>query len=383
MPARSSLALAYLALVAAGCHTVSFANDPFAPGGAKSSLLELYDIEWWTSLAPARLWEFAPRELASPAVDPDTHRVIVATRDGMVRALSAVDGTVQWAFSTRGPFNAGPRIHEGIAYLPGADGTLYAIDVRTGGLKWRYDAGEELATTPVVTSGKVLVASQADTLYAVDAKTGQWSWQYRRDTPGGFTVRGAAAPKIDMGVAYIGFSDGYVVALAVADGAEKWERALGRPGGQFIDVDTTPVLDDSGRLYVASYDAGIFALDSQTGQVEWTAAKQGVTSLLPAGDVLFTAGNSQVGAVLAENGRPLWAYDLAGRFAQEPLFARGMLIVPVNEALLFLDPTTGQPQTAFDPGPGVSATPTREAPRLYVLSNLGTVYAMRLHGSGG
>lgn len=378
---RSALLAIALAL-AAGCHSVPLSGDPTARD-RRGEVPALFSIDWWVPLVSAPMLEFAPRELAAPAIDARTGRVFVTTRDGYVRALSPVDGRVEWEFKTGAPFSAGPAVREGVVYVPGGDGTLYALGAEQGKLRWKYDAGEELATTPVWASGKVLVATHNDLLFAVDAADGRWLWGYRRDPPSGFTVRGAAAPKVETGLAYVGFSDGFVVAIDLSDGTMKWERSLSTPAKQFLDVDSTPVLDDSGRVYVASYKDGIYALSQETGEVEWHTARAGVTSLIPQGGLLFASGDGRVSALRAEDGREQWSLSIDGKAGRVPLFARGLLLVPTANALLFVDPTTGRVRTAWDPGRGVSATPVSSEGRLYVLSNLGYVYAMRLSGGRG
>lgn len=426
MPNPRALALAALGLLAVACKTSS-AVDPTSSRFSPSRARSVFSVEWWTSLvvsSPAApfpelpaapvdekqaekekqpekkepepqqialtgssfsearlaLWDYAPRELASPALDPGTGRLIVLTRDGQVRAVEP-GGAVAWAFQTRGAFSGSPTIHEGVVYVPGGDGMLYAADAKTGALKWRYDAKEELATAPVLASGKVLVASQSDIVFAVDAATGEWKWQYRRDTPSGFTIRGAARPAVRGGVAYAGFSDGFLVALKVEDGTVQWERALSKTG-QYIDVDSSPVLDDAGRLYAASYKDGLYALDAETGAVRWHSAASGVSNVIGAGAVIFTTGDQQIGAHDAATGRSLWSLSVRDRAARMPVLARGYLLVPVDSALLFVDPVSGRSELSWDPGQGVTATPLVRGPRAYVLSNLGYLYVLSLGRSG-
>lgn len=366
----------------AACHTVPLAADPMSPR-RKPAPIAVYEIEWWVPLVPPSLWEIGPREPASPGVDPATGTVVVATRDGFVRAMS-IDGVKVWEFKTQGPFAAGPAVEEGVAYVPGGDGNLYALELETGKPLWTFAANEELVTTPVLLPDKVLVVSQADTLFAVDRETGKWAWQYRRDPPAGFTVRGASAPRALGETLFIGFADGYLVALSAADGVVRWERALSTSGGnEFLDVDTAPVVSDGDRVYAASYKDGIYALNAATGEVLWHSPRAGVTSLLPRGDVLFTTGDASVGAVARDSGRVLWSLDLEGRAGQPPALSKGLLVVPTGDALLFVEPASGRARVAWDPGEGVSATPTRSAQRLYVLSNRGTLYAMRILGGAG
>src|SRR5438045_9251249 len=98
----------------------------------------------------------------------------------------------------------------------------------------------------------LLVASQSETLFAIDRATGKWKWQYRRDAPPGFTVRGTSTPVVQGGVVYMGFADGYLVALKLSDGAPKWQRNLSTCGGlPFLDADATPIVDAAGHRSAA------------------------------------------------------------------------------------------------------------------------------------
>lgn len=381
------------AQVAIGCHKYSLHDGPLARADSGGPPVAIFHIDWRRELVAPKIWEYAPREYATPAVDPDTGRILALTRDGWVRCLNP-EGKEEWTFETKGAFNAGAKVKEGIAYVPGGDGFLYALNSRTGKLVWSYDSKEELATVPVVSAGKVLVASSSNTLYAVEAATGKWLWQHRRDQPSGFTVHGASAPTVSFGVVYAGFSDGTLVALNLEDGTVKWERGLGAAGGQFYDVDTSPVVDDSGRVYAASYKDGIYALDAESGSISWHQEKTGIRALAKRGEVLFAAGEDQLGAMLGESGYPIWAAPvrsrasawtskLDARAAATPVYARGLLAVATEAALLFVDSASGETRLTWDPGAGVSAPPAWAQPRLYVLSNQGSLYALRLVGTGG
>jgi outer membrane protein assembly factor BamB len=61
---------------------------------------------------------------------------------------------------------------------------------------------------------------------------------------------------------------------------------------------------------------------------------------------------------------------------------RGLVVVPTTGSLVFVDPFNGKPRLAWNPGKGVTATPTVYHRRMYVLSNLGTVFALQLRGGG-
>lgn len=386
-----------LALLA-GCKAIPLSNDPTSPVRvAQVSPPALWEVDWFRPLVKGELLEYQPRETARPAIDPDTERIVVTTRDGGIRCLSPVDGSVLWEKKTFGKFFSGATIFEGIAYVPGGDGQLYAIRVLSGETLWVFKANEELITAPVVAEGKVLVTSSQDTLFAVDTANGKWVWQYKRDMPQGFSVRGASAPVARDGLVYAGFADGFLVALGLDDGVARFERKLTISGGQqFKDVDSTPVLDEDGRLFAASYKDGVFALNAQTGDILWASARAGVTSLVLRGAVLFATGDGTLTAIDSNGGKALWSLDLSDRTSKgrlnnagrPPVMTRGYLVVPTSTALAFVDPTVGKVRAAWNPGRGVSATPARFVSarggnRLYVLTNLGTLYALQMTGNGG
>jgi outer membrane protein assembly factor BamB len=375
----SALAAAAL-LLGAGCLQRPAVSD-FGVRAAPPVQRAVYSVDWWTQLVPERFLEYGPRELATPALDPDTGRVIVGTRDGKLRAVGK-GGEVAWTFTTRGPFESSATVQGGVVYSACADGSLYALDAGTGNLRWQYDAREELATQPVLAGGKVLVAAHSDVVLAVDAATGKWLWQYRRDIPSGFTIRGASRPTVQGSVAFAGFSDGHLVALNVEDGSVKWERPLSKPGA-YADVDTTPLLDGSGTLYAASYKDGLYALEAETGAVKWHTQQAGLAHLSSSGDLLFGAGDQEVAAFDKTGGKKLWTLAVKNTDARSAAVARGYLVVPANRTLLFVNPVNGRAEISWDPGEGVSATPLIRGAHMYVLSNMGYLYAFRFNRWAG
>jgi outer membrane protein assembly factor BamB len=386
---RRARAIAAAALALAGCRTISLDSDAMAPPRDQHLHVPMYfDVQWWNTLVKPTLLEFQPSETASPAVDPDTERVIVCTRDGMVRCLSPVDGHIEWEKIIRGRCFAGSTIHEGVVYVPGGDSVLHALRSRTGEELWRYEAGEELVTAPVIAQDLLLVASQNETLFAVDRATGKWKWQYRRDAPPGFTVRGTSNPAVKGDVVYMGFADGYVVALGLNDGAQRWERNLTTSGGmQFLDADATPVADEAGNVYAASYKDGVYALKADTGELQWNTVRAGSNSLVRSGEVLLVGGDGKVSALHAQSGHELWSLDLTASGKKNtggrpPVVVRGLLAGPTSGPLVFIDPLKGRAKVAWNPGKGVTASPTVYNGRMYVLSNLGTVFALDLRGGG-
>lgn len=402
-PVSRHVAVCALALAVAGCASfplrpIPLNADPTVPQReARVSKPALFSVAWRQPLVKTGLLEYQPSETASPAVDPDSERVIVSTRNGQVHCLSPVDGSIEWKFKTTGRPFAGAAIADGVVYLPGGDGVLYALRVATGEKIWEYKAGEELVTTPVIAGDRVVVASQSETVFSVERETGKWAWQYRRDAPSGFTIRGTAQPVVSGDQVFMGFADGSLVVLGLGDGVARWERRLTVSGGtQFLDVDTGVVLDGRGHVFAASYKDGIYALDEKTGDIEWTSVRAGITSLFAHGDMLYAAGDGHLTAIETGKGRVVWSIDLSEQTSKGRLnnagrsitAAQGYLLVPTSTALAFVEPRSGRVISMWNPGRGVTAsavrfTSPRYGPRLFVLSNLGTVYTLDLAGRGG
>ena len=149
-------------------------------------------------------WEFAPRTpCTSSAPVTAGGLVFVGGSDGVVRALGAADGKLQWSAYTGGCVRVPPSIADGRALVGSADGCVYAFEAKSGRPLWRFRAAPverkvpvygSLSSTWPVGSG-VLVADgtayaaagianyDGTHVYALDAATGGIRWQ--NNTSGG------------------------------------------------------------------------------------------------------------------------------------------------------------------------------------------------------
>lgn len=382
-----------LGALASGClKQIPLNADPTVPN-AQVSRAEISEVLWRTPLVKLGLLEYLPQEPASPAVDPDTERVFVTTRDGYLRCLNPDTGAVEWEYKAGNKSLSGPVVSRGVLYFASGDGTLYAFRALSGEKLWEFDAKEELVTTPTVTATHVFVASQSEAVFAVDKETGTWKWQYRRDAPPGFTVRGASRPVVTDGRLFMGFADGYLAAIDVESGVLAWDKRITVTGGtQFLDVDSTPVIED-GKIFVTSYKDGVTALDQKDGALLWSTPHAGLNALLARGKVLYATGDGSLTAFEMDHGREIWTLDLSdptskgkGQNAGRALtWSRGFVVVPTSTALAFVNPITARVAAMWNPGRGVTGVPAafssaRNGTRLYVLNNYGTVYGLQMTG---
>jgi len=376
-----------------------------SPG--ETSAANLFSVEWATPLVAPGFFEYEPTEFAAPWVDTERGRIYTYTRDGVVRAISAEDGKVLWASKPMGKSFAGPTVEGKLLYIPAGDGTvraLYAEDGdkragegwQAGQEKWVVEMGEEWVTRPVVAGGKLLMVSQTDGLFALEAETGQRLWQHKRKQPAGFTIRGAFLPAVLGSTIYQGFSDGSLLALNLEDGEVLWEKNTSPSGGTaFLDLDSGAVFSaDGALLYVASYKDGLFAIATQTGDFIWTQRLNAATYVGLRGDLLLTAGGFGISAHSTENGARVWNTPVltprpptakrrkpmedGANSGRLPTIYGRWLIVPTSGDVGFFDIVSGKPMGYWNPGQGVSATPAVWNNHVYVLSNLGHLYALKM-----
>jgi outer membrane protein assembly factor BamB len=59
--------------------------------------------------------------------------------DGVMYALSAIDGSPQFAFETGAGIYSTPLVHEDVVFVSSLDKSLYAVDLNTGKKVWSFE----------------------------------------------------------------------------------------------------------------------------------------------------------------------------------------------------------------------------------------------------
>ena len=340
----------------------------------------------WKFVTADRLTEVSPQEFAQSTVYADT--VYTGSAGGWFYALRATNGAVRWR-KKLGPVGSAPLVVGTTLYVGTSDGTLLAVDAQTGQERWRYQSRGPISQTPVTTSELVIFSNEADQVVAVDAISGKFKWQYKTETPEEYTLRGHAGVSIDGDLVFTGFSNGTLAALRRDTGSVAWSTSLKAEADRFMDVDATPlILGD--KIYASSSSGGVYALDKMTGLVKWR---------VPFWDARMPSSTGNVGG-LATDGKMLYvsvadlgtyAIDLGGNVvwrvgakgggepAAPVVFSELLVYSLAKDGMFIADRRTGETLEYFDPGDGVSASPTITGDgRLFVMSNRGILYAFDL-----
>ncbi len=161
--------------------------------------------------------------------------------------------------------------------VPGqfANGVVVAVDRATGTLRWSMERPIGMPRNLPLSDGIVFLVG--DSAVAYDAATGVERWRMRPNATGATGIA-AAAP----GTAYFG-TDSLVYALALADGTERWRRAVVGPSPFRSFVRGVAVADDDVVVTIEAWthvagltsDLHVVMLDRTTGTERWRHIETG------------------------------------------------------------------------------------------------------------
>lgn len=138
-------------------------------------------------------WHRRGHELAAPCSSPVVvdDRIIVATVDGWLRAVTLTDGDDLWQAPLDGPWPAATPVSDGeLVYTVGSGGTLHAHRADDGALVWaappepfrqaRRPYGRDLAGqlgAPVLAGGLLHLAAAGGALTGYEPESGKRRWR--------------------------------------------------------------------------------------------------------------------------------------------------------------------------------------------------------------
>jgi outer membrane protein assembly factor BamB len=374
--AASGAALA--AAIAAACTQLPDAQDPWSFKATNDVGLPVLGFRW-KQVVNDRSLDHKPQEFASPATAASGDVVYVGSHGGDFCALDAASGKPIWRRAI-GSVSSKALVDRGRIFVGTDDGALLSLDTFDGAQKWRYQTKGAILHEPVAVGELIVFATDADHVVAVERATGKWRWQYDRETPEEFTLRGHAGVGAGAGQVYVGFADGFLVALTGERGEAVWVRSLRGKAEHFVDVDATPVYAN-GVVYAASSAGGLYGLDARDGAEKWRAAIEGVNAIAADEERVYAAAADEGLHALDLAGHVLWRQGTyhAGDPGRPRIFGDYLIFNTAETGLYVVDKTSGELVQSFNPGAGIAAEPeiTPDG-RLYTLSNGGIVYAFNV-----
>ena len=263
---------------------------------------------------------------------------------------------------------------------PGPDGnlgaTLRAVHRTDGTEIWsRALPGELIPSGAIAYSAGEILLVTGGTLQAYRSDTGAPVWSVRAGSSHGPTVSGSTA--------YVGTSDGRVLAVAVHSGRTRWDVTLPAAVESHLAV-------SGGRVFVATDgDLGdLYALDTATGSVRWRSTVGLVVGggaavlrnmVYVAADVLGDNGTGSVIALDARTGARRWLARVEDDVHSVPAVDdHNVYIGAIVNGVHAFDAATGQPRWTTDVGGQEIWSSIASANGVvYLVTDTSTTYALR------
>jgi outer membrane protein assembly factor BamB len=203
---------------------------------------------------------------------------------------------------------------------------------------WTIDAHDTLEFPPTVGYGKLYLAQQKGLFFALNAQTGRVEW---RKSLGRCA---ASSPTVGKGVVYVSYmhpvvceqgqegADGFVVAWDAETGREKW-RFKSAP------IESSPLLKGN-RLFVGSWDHGVYALNANNGKRIWRFEADNEVNTSAAywnGRIFIASDSGTLYSLSAKTGKLLWSEGSAREFYYAtPTVAHGRVYIGSTDGTMYV-----------------------------------------------
>lgn len=246
------------------------------------------------------------------------------------------------------------------------------------GIEWEYEASASVNSIPAIVDGRVFVCTDAKRLHVIDTETGEGQVVYDPDFPEEESHISANPAVVDDTV-YVGFrssDSGYFVAIDTESFNVNWRF-------QTDSGVSSSAVPAGSTVYIGGYNEGLYALDSDTGEVQWENEDDSYGAITPAitENALLAPALSGIGSlsrVERETGEIVWNFDQAeGDIMRSPAVSGGTAYVGSSDEFLYaVDFETGEQQWKFETGDWVSSSPSVADGMVYVGTRGNNVFAI-------
>jgi outer membrane protein assembly factor BamB len=311
--------------------------------------------------------------------------VYAAARDGTVMRFDEKTGDTRWRAALELRLSGGAGADEHTVAVASEEGEVVALEAQTGKVRRRSRVSSEVLAAPAVGSGLVLVRSIDNRVFAFGADDGKRRWVYQR-APSTLLVRAPAGITLADGLAFAGFPGGKLAALALENGAVRWEATVALPKGSTELERVTDVLGSpaaQGReVCAAAYRSRLACFDAATGRQLWARELASLSGVSLDARYAFVADDrGALHALDRSNGQSVWKQDkLTHRQLSTPLAGGESIAVGDFEGYVhFLARDTGVFVARGETGGGaVRAAPLRLGTGLLVQTENGGLFALSL-----
>lgn len=344
------------------------------------------DLVWTRMLqTPADLTQF-PLNHATPVLLRDRGLLVAASSlggktSGRLCAFTSDGGDEVWCRDFAGPLYS--LAADGDWLLAGTeDGELLRLAAADGSQV--YEQPPKVTgpvSVPLIASGdRLLVRDGVDGLWCFEKTSGKLLWNRTRQLPAEPGIRGRAAPVVDGGSVYVGWTDGTAEAYSLTDGSTLWSRQLCDAYDGVNDSDLTSVVLAGGEVLAGCQSAGLFLLGTGDGAIRRKVQVERPLQGTASGNVLYlTTASSMLLAFSLPELENLWSLHLWKSVTAAPVLCGGNVVLSTDDALALVDASSGRFLRRYQSEFGVSSPVLCDGDTLFFLTDGGQVTRAELY----
>ncbi|MDJ0910734.1 MAG: PQQ-binding-like beta-propeller repeat protein [Woeseiaceae bacterium] len=192
----------------------------------------------------------------------------VGTYEGDVVCIDLATGDVVWRVETGGPVQGQPVISGDRVVAASFDQHVYALSADSGETVWKTEVGGTVPSYPAIHGDSIVfVGTRGFDLIALDLESGQRIWDYY------FWFSWVDSPPLVAGDTVLagGSDGGAVLAFGAESGEKLWEfDTTGSVWAPLARSGNTIYAGAVGvREYTVAHEPGFFAIDLRTGEALW------------------------------------------------------------------------------------------------------------------
>lgn len=318
----------------------------------------------------------------APVLQGET--IYAVSSKGTVSAFNRLNGALRWQVNTNSSLSTGPGVGNGVVMVGGQKGSVLALNQDTGKVMWKIKVPGELLANPAVAHNVGVVKTLDGTVSGLSLKDGKVLWSYQTIEPS-LILRGASAPLIAGRSAIVGFANGTLAKLDLANGKPEWLQTIATSTGAFsiqrmIDIVANPILFNQ-SIYTATYQGQIAVLDVVTGKKRWSHDISSYAGMAVDDHSIYVSdASSHIWSFGTRSGKVNWKQDqLNARNITAPAIIGDYIVVGDAEGYLhWINAQTGRLAARDRIGTTISTPPLVKNGVLYAFANNGNLVAYRL-----
>jgi outer membrane protein assembly factor BamB len=263
-----------------------------------------------------------------------------------VYAIDLSSGREKWRFpekaSSQVSFFAAPILTaDGQLLVGGYNKVLYSLNPETGKENWSFtESSNRFIASPLVTEQGIFAPTGGDTLYALDTK-GNLRWAYK--TNGAQWAQPVS--NTPCSCIYLTSMDHSIYAIDAQSGELEWKTV--DLGGSVVG---TPAFSPDGVLYAGTFAGEMVAIKSDNGDILWRTKTDGWVwggPVLKDGTLYFGDLKGFLYAIEASSGNVVWKFQPDGPISESPLVIDDMLYISVESGKVIASDLQGNLRTSW------------------------------------